>query len=246
MLNVGAFASTILSFFLEKLKEHRPCIGRLTIYGDCVTPRFITSRQPANCPHCLCTSQVKHTVRIFSLAISFWLPSQLCSFLRKLQCNVLQWELMYTTDQWSGIFCYSSTLSLTQVRCWYWEAMACVRSDSNTGLSAVTWLIWPSVIKKPFLSPFHISNKLLQYVLIDSRLDISTAPRSLLEETVIPRSLLFFYCDPFDANVQKLSRRRIPLRGSHVDDSGSCMSSPEQEEGERICVALDFQSWFPC
>ena len=29
-------------------------------------------------------------------------------------------------------------------------------------------------------------------LLIDSRLDISTAPRSLLEETVIPRSLLFF------------------------------------------------------
>ena len=54
---------------------------------------------------------------------------------------------MYTTDQWSGIFRYSSTLSLTQVSCWYWEAMACVRSGCNTGLSTVTCLSWSSVIK---------------------------------------------------------------------------------------------------
>ena len=149
---------------------------------------------------------------------------------------------MYTTDQWSGIFRYSSTLSLTQVSCWYWEAMACVRSGSNTGLSAVTCLSWSSVIKTIPVAIPHFEQTVTA-LLIDSRLDISTAPRSLLEETVIPRSLLFFYWDPFDGNVQKLSRRRIPLRGSHVDDSGSCMSSPEQEEGERICVALDFQSW---
>ena len=185
---------------------------------------------------------MRHTVRIFSLAISFWLPSQFCSFLRKLQCNVLQWELMHTTDQWSGIFRYSSTLSLTQVSCWYWEAMACVRSGCNTGLSAVTCLSWSSVIKTIPVAIPHFEQTVTA-LLIDSRLDISTDPRSLLEETVIPRSLLFFIVIHLTEMCKKLSRRRIPLRGSHVDDSGSCMSSPEQEKWERVCVALDIRSW---
>ena len=145
---------------------------------------------------------------------------------------------MYTTDQWSGIFRYSSTLSLTQVSCWYWEAMACVRSGCNTGLSAVTCLSWSSVIKTIPVAIPHFEQTVTA-LLIDSRLDISTAPRSLLEETVIPRSLLFFTV----IHLTQMCRNCRLSIGSHVDDSGSCMSSPEQEEGERICVALDFQSW---
>ena len=149
---------------------------------------------------------------------------------------------MHTTDQWSGIFRYSSTPSLTQISCWYWEAMACVRSGSNTWLSAVTWLIWPSVIKNH--SCRHSTFRTNCYGTFDWQ-----PSRYLHWPTVFAwrnsysKKSAIFYCDPFDGNVQKLSRRRIPLRGSHVDDSGSCMSSPEQEKGERICVALDIRSW---
>ena len=102
---------------------------------------------------------------------------------------------MHTTDQWSGIFRYSSTLSLTQVSCWYLEAMACVRSGSNTELSAITCLIWPSVIKTTPVAILHFEETVTA-LLINSRLDISTAPRSLLEETVIPISLLLFTVIP--------------------------------------------------
>ena len=98
---------------------------------------------------------------------------------------------MYTTDQWSGIFRYSSTLSLIQVSCWYWEAMACVRSGCNTGLSAVTCLSWSSVIKTIPVAILHFEQTVTA-LLINSRLDISTDPWSLLEETVIPISLLLF------------------------------------------------------
>ena len=134
---------------------------------------------------------MRHTVRIISLAISFWLLSQVSSFLRKPQCNVLKWELMHTTDQWSGIFHYSSTPNLTQVSCWYLEVMACVRSGSNTELSAITCLSWSSVIKTIPVAILHFEQTVTA-LLINSCLDISTAPWSLLEETVIPISLLLF------------------------------------------------------
>ena len=143
---------------------------------------------------------------------------------------------MHTTDQWSGIFHYSSTPNLTQVSCWYLEVMACVRSGSNTELSAITCLSWSSVIKTIPVAILHFEQTVTA-LLINSWLDISTAPRSLLEETVIPLWSIWRNC------AQKSLRHRIPLRGSHVDDSGSCMSSPEQEKGERICVALDIRSW---
>ena len=146
----------------------------------------------------------------------------------------MKWELMHTTYQWSGIFRYSSTLSLIQVSCWYLEAMACVRSGSNTELSAITCLIWPSIIKTIPVAILHFEETVTA-LLINSRLDISTAPWSLLEETVIPISLLLFTV----IHMTEL----CTVRGSHVDDSGSGMSSPEQEKGERICAALDIRSW---
>lgn len=185
---------------------------------------------------------MRHTVRIINLAITFLSPITAFQFFKKKpQCNVLKWELMYTTDQWSGIFRYSSTLSLIQVSCWYLEAMACVRSGSNTGLSAVTCLSWSSVIKTIPVAILHFEQTVTA-LLINSCLDISTAPWSLLEETVIPISLLLLW-SIWRNCAQKSSRHRIPLRGSHVDDSGSCTSFPEQEEGLLICVALDFRSW---
>ena len=135
---------------------------------------------------------MRHTVRIINLAITFLSPITAFQFFKKKpQCNVLKWELMYTTDQWSGIFRYSSMLSLTQVSCWYWEAMACVRSGCNTGLSAVTCLSWSSVIKTIPVAILHFEQTVTA-LLINSRLDISTDPWSLLEETVIPISLLLF------------------------------------------------------
>ena len=110
---------------------------------------------------------------------------------------------MHTTDQWSGIFRYSSTPSLTQISCWYWEAMACVRSGSNTWLSAVTWLIWPSVIKNH--SCRHSTFRTNCYGTFDWQ-----PSRYLHWPTVFAwrnsysKKSAIFYCDPFDGNVQKI------------------------------------------
>ena len=188
---IGAFAFRILTFSRQNSKN----IARVSVdwlFINIVSVLGLKLNGSLQIvPHCLCTSQVRHTVRIINLAISFWLLSQVSSFLRKPQCNVLKWELMHTTDQWSGIFRYSSTPNLTQVSCWYLEAMACVRSGSNTELSAITCLIWSSVIKTIPVAILHFQQTVTA-LLINSWLDISTAPRSLLEETVIPISLLLF------------------------------------------------------
>lgn len=122
-------------------------------------------------PHCFCTSHSRRTVQLYRFY-----------FYR----SFLKWELCILLINGLGYFHCP-----TQASCWYCEAMACIRSGCKTGLSAVTCLSWSSVINTIPVAIRHFEHTVTA-LLINNRLDISTAPWSLLEETVIPRSLLLF------------------------------------------------------
>ena len=71
----------------------------------------------------------------------------------------------------------------------YCPAMAFERSGCRAGCKAVTSFSWSRVINTIPVANRHFEHTVTE-LLISNCLDISTAPWSLLEETVMPRNLL--------------------------------------------------------